>query len=51
MSPLTLRKWRSLGTGPDFVRVGRRPLYPESVVLRWKTAQARSAALTSDSGR
>ena len=32
LSPGTLRNWRHLGRGPAYVKVGRRVLYPESVL-------------------
>ena len=31
----TLANWRSLGTGPAFVKVGARIRYDESTVTRW----------------
>jgi hypothetical protein len=27
LSPRTLERWRQLGTGPRYVRIGRRPAY------------------------
>ena len=31
----TLKKWRSIGRGPAFVKMGRRPMYPKQDVLDW----------------
>lgn len=33
--PSTVRYWRMCGKGPAGRKVGRRVLYPESVVERW----------------
>jgi predicted DNA-binding transcriptional regulator AlpA len=43
MSPLTLRNWRCRGTGPRFIKIGRRALYPESEVARWEANRRRAA--------
>jgi excisionase family DNA binding protein len=45
VSPKTLERWRSEGTGPRFVRVGRKPLYRTAAVAAW--LDAHSAASTS----
>lgn len=34
----TLRNWRSLGTGPDYVKNGRRVLYPREALAAWLKA-------------
>lgn len=34
----TLYRWRSGGTGPRAIRVGRKLLYPESAVQDWLRA-------------
>jgi predicted DNA-binding transcriptional regulator AlpA len=39
----TLCNWRKAGTGPRFVRLGRRIAYPESAVVEWLRDQAVSA--------
>lgn len=41
LSPKTLEKMRALGSGPDFVRVGRLVRYPRTKVLEW--ARSREA--------
>jgi hypothetical protein len=43
LSPFTLRSWRSRGTGPRWIKVGHRPLYPESEVARWEANRRRAA--------
>jgi predicted DNA-binding transcriptional regulator AlpA len=43
LSPLTLRSWRSRGTGPRAIKVGRRALYPESELARWEASRRRTA--------
>ena len=35
----TLAKWRVLGDGPKFVRVGRTPLYRGADINRWLTSR------------
>ena len=42
LSRLTLRNWRSLGTGPRAIKVGRRALYPESEVARFEANRRRT---------
>ena len=37
----TLERWRSTGTGPPFVKVGRRVAYRRSDLERWLTQQTR----------
>jgi hypothetical protein len=36
MAAATLRKWRCYGTGPKYIKIARRPLYPESELIRWE---------------
>jgi hypothetical protein len=43
LSPLTLRSWRSRGTGPRAIKVGNRALYPQSEVARWEASRRRTA--------
>jgi predicted site-specific integrase-resolvase len=31
----TLKKWRSIGRGPAYVKMGRRAMYPKQDVLDW----------------
>jgi hypothetical protein len=40
-----LAKWRMLGRGPRFMKVGRRILYERGEVRRWLEAQERSSTL------
>src|SRR5690242_8103146 len=35
MTTETLKKWRSVGRGPAYVKFGRRPLYPKQEILDW----------------
>ena len=32
----TLARWRSEGEGPDFIKIGRRIVYPLADVLAWE---------------
>ena len=41
-SPRTIERWRSAGSGPPFVKVGRRALYRTGDVERWLERQTRS---------
>jgi excisionase family DNA binding protein len=47
-SPRTIIRWRSEGTGPTYVRAGRRVLYRRRDVVEWlerhKTVPARECA-------
>lgn len=36
----TLRNWRSLGTGPAYLKVGRLVRYDESVIEAWQKRAA-----------
>jgi len=40
-NPRTLERWRSTGTGPMFVKFGRRVLYKRSDVNTWLEQQRR----------
>jgi len=40
LSELTLRQWRWRGTGPRPVKIGRRPMYPQSEIARWERERA-----------
>lgn len=35
VSPDTLREWRRLKQGPDYVKVGKSVMYREKDVMRW----------------
>lgn len=39
----TLAKWRCVGGGPEFVRVGSRIFYEESALNTWLDARRRSS--------
>lgn len=41
--PATLARWRSEGTGPDYIKVGRTILYPESAIQDWLKRNTYSA--------
>jgi predicted DNA-binding transcriptional regulator AlpA len=45
----TLAKMRCEGGGPQYVKTGRRVVYPMSALRRWMDARVRSS--TSDSGK
>lgn len=36
LSVRTLQRWREAGTGPDWIRVGRRILYPRVAVIAFE---------------
>lgn len=44
VKPQTLRKWRMLGTGPNFVKIGRTTRYQVKEINRWIEQCARQAA-------
>jgi hypothetical protein len=46
LSPRTLEKWRVTGSGPTFVKCGRRVVYRADDVDRW--AEARRRHSTND---
>ncbi len=35
----TLRKWRTAGSGPPFIKVGRDTLYPRDALLEWLSSK------------
>lgn len=43
-TPKTLKNWRSLGTGPVWVRVGRDVRYRWADIERWLASQTKGAA-------
>lgn len=45
VSKSLLAKWRMVGRGPRFMKVGRRILYECGEVRRWLEAQERSSTL------
>lgn len=38
LNPQTLNRWRRQGTGPAYVRVGKKILYLEEQIMAWLTA-------------
>lgn len=46
-STKTLERLRANGSGPEFVRVGRRVLYPEDAVEAWLASKRSSNAAQS----
>ena len=38
-APRTVRRWRSEGSGPPFVRIGRQVVIAESDATEWATAR------------
>jgi Helix-turn-helix domain len=50
-SSRTLERWRSEGSGPAFVKVGRRALYRETDVEQWLEQQRRSFTTQTGEGR
>ncbi|MGO9780044.1 MAG: helix-turn-helix transcriptional regulator [Streptosporangiaceae bacterium] len=43
----TLARWRSIGTGPRFIRVGRHVRYDWDDVRAWKDSQKSATAATA----
>jgi predicted DNA-binding transcriptional regulator AlpA len=43
LSPKTLPKWRVSGTGPKFVRLGRRVMYRPSDLEDWISGRIRTS--------
>jgi hypothetical protein len=39
MSARTLERWRWLGQGPRFLKVGKRVVYPEAEVIAYEAGQ------------
>lgn len=35
ISVKTLAKWRSIGTGPRFIKIGAAPRYPQRDLMQW----------------
>jgi hypothetical protein len=48
LSPRVLEKWRWLGIGPRFVKIGRLAMYRESDLMEWIDSRVRNS--TSDKG-
>ena len=48
VSPRTLERWRWLGEGPAFVKLGGKVVYNLAVIEAYEKAQARNS--TSDQG-
>lgn len=48
VSPKTLRKWRCVGGGPEYVKIGRLVRYTPSGLRAYKRARTRRS--TSDTG-
>ncbi|MGZ9110959.1 MAG: helix-turn-helix transcriptional regulator [Rhodoplanes sp.] len=48
VKPTTLRKWRCVGGGPEYVKVGRLARYQPSALRKYKRARTRRS--TSDAG-
>lgn len=44
----TLEAWRSQGSGPEFMRIGRKVFYAERDVIAWLTAKKTAASGGSD---
>jgi hypothetical protein len=42
LKPRTLERWRRLGTGPRFVRIGRRVGYTDDAIDEWLEQQSRN---------
>jgi hypothetical protein len=38
LNPQTLCRWRKKGTGPAYVRVGKKVMYPDDQITLWLTA-------------
>lgn len=44
----TLKKWRCIGKGPSYVKLGRRTLYPKVDVIDWIERQKHNGDRTND---
>ena len=42
----TLANWRSMKTGPSYVKVGSRVMYPLEAVIEWERARVIGGALS-----
>lgn len=40
----TLKKWRAIGEGPDYIHAGKYVLYPEPAIEAWEREHLASAA-------
>jgi hypothetical protein len=38
----TLANWRSIGQGPDYVKVGGKVMYPVDGIIQWEASRMRS---------
>lgn len=47
-SPKTLRKWRCVGGGPEYVKVGRLVRYTPSGLRKYKRARTRRSTSDTD---
>lgn len=47
-SERTLEKWRVVGIGPPFLKLGRRVVYERAVLIAWAQSKVRTS--TSDPG-
>lgn len=48
LSPVTLRKWRMTGAGPNFVRLGRAVRYRKAVIDAFLTAREYATTTEAD---
>ena len=48
ISPRTLERWRWLGQGPQFLKVGGRVIYRLSDIEAYEAEQLRSSTLSAD---
>ena len=44
----TLGRWRENGSGPLFVKAGRKILYPEDALLSWENARSGTSSSAVD---
>ncbi len=42
ISVRTLANWRSIGQGPDYVKIGGKVVYPSDALLIWETSRRRT---------
>jgi len=47
ISPRTLERWRWLGQGPGYLKIGGRVVYRLSDIEAYEAAQSRGAAVTT----
>lgn len=43
LSPATLAKWRQIGYGPDFVKIGYKIRYAQAAVTSWMESKTRKS--------